>query len=230
MPTTIIAPPDFDAPQFAMRTGKEVPVCIGCDFSPSMDAIATDSKGIAMSKLEGMKHALIGGLDYMLNDPMLRESVRYCRADFATEFVSTGFNKLSEETEFPGDLGRGTALNRALEKICDIIESYFYTRNEDGISPTQCTFLLMTDGRAGDGPCDASMERLLGLQRQGLVNPIAAGMNEEDERYLKSLGFEQVYRLDQLSWQEIIQLATVSAKKLAGGQLASSIDMVGGKD
>lgn len=227
--TTLTAPARLeDDIDFAVTSAKLVPIVLLLDDSSSMGEVAADAEGARVPKSEGLRRGLAAAVEYVRNDAMLRKAARLNLVSFSGAVASTGFHAIDALPLPSFGKGGGTAMRAALTQAASQIEAFLYEQNAAGVSVSTTTLLMISDGMGNDGPCDAAMRRLLELQEQKLVHLIGGGINADDARRLTAMGFPEVYTLDRMTWKDLIQLATVSAKRLAQGQHGAADPMTGG--
>lgn len=227
--TTITAPVRIeDEIDFAVATAKLVPMVFLLDVSSSMSSMATDSKGKTASKIEGLKQGLQEGLDYIRQDPLLKGAARINLISFASRVTSTGFKAIDELPTPKLAVSGCTAMRAGLAQAARDIESFLYKQNAEGVSVATATLLMISDGAGTDGSCSDVMKTLLTMKELRVVHFIGGGINSEDANRLRAMGFNEVYTLDRMTWKDLIQLATVSAKRLASGQQPTADSMTGG--
>lgn len=227
--TTLTAPARLeDDIDFAVTSAKLVPIVMLLDDSSSMAEVATDAEGVRLAKSDGLRRGLATGVEYVRNDAMLRKAARLNLITFGGKVSSTGFHPIDALPLPQLGKGGGTAMRGALTQADSQISAFLYEQNAAGVNVSTTTVLMISDGMGNDGPCDAAMRRLLELQEQKLVHLIGGGINAEDARRLTAMGFPEVYTLDRMTWKDLIQLATVSAKRLAQGQHGAADPMMGG--
>jgi uncharacterized protein YegL len=217
-----------DEIDFAVATAKLVPMVFLLDVSSSMSSMATDSKGKTAPKIEGLKQGLQEGLDYIRQDPLLKGAARVNLIPFNSKATSTGFQPI-DKLPTPKLVASGcTAMRAALSMTARDTEAFLYKQNADGVNVATATVLMISDGEGTDGSCADVMRTLLMMKEQRIVHLIGAGINSEDAYRLRALGFSEVHTLSQMTWKDLIQLATVSAKRLASGQQPTADSMTGG--
>lgn len=229
MITATASPAGLDAEVvFSAPSAKVVPAVFVADTSSSMSCNATDRNGRTEPKSQGLQRGLGEALDYLRRDPTLCGAARVNVVTFNSQVTATGFQKVGDIKTPSLQTAGNTHLKAALQRVIRDVEAFAYEQNAAGVNFTQTTIMLISDGEGTDGPCDAEMRRLLELQEERLVYLIGAGIDASDAAHLTALGFPTVVTLDRMTWTDLIQLATVTAKRLACGQAPIANPMNGG--
>jgi uncharacterized protein YegL len=221
----------LDDIEYASISNKIIPLVFVADKSSSMANEAIDGEGVRTAKIEGVRQCIDKAIAYFQREPDLRNAVSVAVLSFGDGVDFTGFDSVDNFVRPALDPDANTPFCEAMNRVAAECLRYATELNSQGITPAMTSIIVITDGEPNDGPGHQEVARLMDLQRRRLAVVWAVGIDSSDRQRLEDLGFppEQVFTVQETSWEKIAMLGSVSVTAIAQGQQPFSAGMGGAR-